>query len=98
MTLTHGEFIRRFAMHILPKRFVKIRHYGFLSSTWKRKKLKVLQEKLSVKIVDKIPKTPYLPKCSCCKTGTLKTIGVFDKRGPPTFYLGARQNLVSCKL
>ena len=32
MTLTHQEFIRRFALHILPKRFVKIRHYGFLSS------------------------------------------------------------------
>jgi hypothetical protein len=29
MTLTHQEFIRRFALHILPKRFVKIRHYGF---------------------------------------------------------------------
>jgi hypothetical protein len=24
MTLTHQEFIRRFALHILPKRFVKI--------------------------------------------------------------------------
>jgi hypothetical protein len=24
-----SEFIRRFALHILPKRFVKIRHYGF---------------------------------------------------------------------
>ena len=33
MTLSHQEFIRRFALHILPKRFVKIRHYGFLSST-----------------------------------------------------------------
>jgi hypothetical protein len=29
MVLSHEEFIRRFAMHILPKRFVKIRHYGF---------------------------------------------------------------------
>lgn len=36
MALTHQEFIRRFALHILPKRFVKIRHYGFLSSTSKR--------------------------------------------------------------
>jgi hypothetical protein len=44
MTLTHEEFIRRFALHILPKRFVKIRHCGILSSTWKRQKLKALQE------------------------------------------------------
>jgi len=46
MTLTHEKFIRRFSLQILLKRFVKIRHYGFLSSTWKRKKLKLLQEKL----------------------------------------------------
>jgi hypothetical protein len=39
MTLSHEEFIRRFALHILPKRFVRIRHYGILSSTWKRSKL-----------------------------------------------------------
>ena len=42
IALMHQEFIRRFALHILPKRFtssvrrmgsgVKIRHYGFLSS------------------------------------------------------------------
>ncbi len=48
MVLSHDEFIRRFAMHILPKRFVKIRHYGFLSSTWKRIKLKKLQQKLGI--------------------------------------------------
>ena len=53
MTLTHQEFIRRFTLHILPKRFVKIRHYGFLSSTWKRQKLKLLQEKLQVKVLKK---------------------------------------------
>jgi hypothetical protein len=35
MSLTHQEFIRRFVQHILPKRFVRIRHYGILSSTWK---------------------------------------------------------------
>ncbi len=33
MTLTHEEFVRRFSQHILPKRFVRIRHYGILSST-----------------------------------------------------------------
>jgi len=42
MTLAHQEFIRRFSLHILLKRFVKIRHYGFSSSTWKRQKLKFL--------------------------------------------------------
>ena len=97
MTLTHGEFIRRFSLHILPKRFVKIRHYGFLSSTWKRQKLKLLQEKLQVKILEKVEKKPFLPKCSCCKTGNLHRIAVFDQRGPPAWYLGDSQTPNPCK-
>ncbi|MBK9580365.1 MAG: transposase [Saprospiraceae bacterium] len=31
MSLTHQEFLRRFEQHILPKRFVKIRHAGILT-------------------------------------------------------------------
>lgn len=31
MTLSVHEFIRRFALHILPRRFVRIRHFGILS-------------------------------------------------------------------
>lgn len=97
MTLTHEEFIRRFALHILPKRFVKIRHYGFLSSTWKRQKLKLLQEKLKVKVLEKVEKKPFMPKCACCKVGTLHTLTVFGKRGPPDWYLGLSQKTSSSK-
>jgi hypothetical protein len=32
MTLSLGEFLRRFCLHILPPRFVKIRGYGLLSN------------------------------------------------------------------
>jgi len=97
MTLTHGEFMRRFSLHILPKRFIKIRHYGFLSSTWKRQKLKLLQQKLQVKLLEKREKKPFLPKCSCCKTGNLQTIAVFDQRGPPAWYLGGSPSSGSYK-
>jgi hypothetical protein len=31
MLLTADEFIRRFLLHVLPKRFVRIRHYGLLA-------------------------------------------------------------------
>lgn len=98
LKLTHTEFIRRFAQHILPKRFVKIRHYGFLSSTWKRKKLKVLQQKLGIQSAENSAKKPYSPKCKCCKTGNLQRIAVFDKRGPPIEFLGLSQNIVSSKI
>lgn len=97
MSLTHAEFIRRFALHILPKGFVKIRHYGFLSSTWKREKLKNLQLKLTIKIFKKPTKSVNVRKCNCCKTGTLHTIEVFDRRGPPVRYLGDRPRINPCK-
>lgn len=84
MTLSHEEFVRRFSLHILPKRFVRIRHYGILSSTWKRGNLAELQQKLWN---EKVPLRPLkCPKercCQCCKRGSLRTILSFDHRGPP---------------
>lgn len=44
MTLTIAEFLRRLAMHILPHRFVRIRHYGILSFHGRSKKIPMLQE------------------------------------------------------
>lgn len=32
MTLSLGEFVRRFCLHLLPRGFVKIRHYGLLAN------------------------------------------------------------------
>ena len=86
MTLSNAEFVRRFAQHILPPRFVRIRHYGILSSTWKRGKLQALQASLHVERKQQ-PANTMLRKCPCCKTGTLITIEVFGKRGPPQQYL-----------
>lgn len=90
LSLNHEEFVRRFAQHILPLRFVRIRHYGILSSTWKRGKLQGLQRDLKVKRPEAKVKT-FLHKCPCCKTGTMITIEVFGKRGPPKEYLLEKQ-------
>lgn len=90
MTLTNEEFTRRFAQHILPLRFVRIRHYGLLSSTWKRGKLQALQASLKVKRKEP-PLNTRLRKCPCCKTGTLITLEVFGKRGPPRQYVVEKQ-------
>ena len=32
MTLSVDEFLRRFLLHLLPKGFVRIRHFGFLAA------------------------------------------------------------------
>ena len=86
MTLSNTEFVRRFSIHILPRRFVRIRHYGILSSSWKRGKLQHLQSTLKVQIPEAKPKI-LLKKCRCCKEGNLVTIALFGQRGPPQDYL-----------
>jgi hypothetical protein len=98
MTLTHHEFICRLALHILPKGFVKIRHYGFLSSTWKRQKLGVLQSKLQIYSSVKTARATKIRKGQCYKTGNLHTILIFfDKRGPSAWYLGDSQKQLPVK-
>jgi Putative transposase/Transposase zinc-binding domain len=39
MTLDAGEFIRRFLLHVLPKGFRRIRHFGFLANACRAAKL-----------------------------------------------------------
>lgn len=48
-TLPGVEFIRRFLMHVPPKRFVRIRHYGLLASRMKTKKLSLCRNLLGCK-------------------------------------------------
>lgn len=87
LTLTTKEFIGRFAMHILPKRFVRIRHFGLLSSTSKRLHLKHLFKQLGTpKIKIKTEPLQHLV-CPKCKKGRLKTVYLFDNRGPPKHWL-----------
>jgi hypothetical protein len=50
MSLAAPEFIRRFCLHILPKGFRKIRHYGFLASRNKAR-LRYQQFKMGIKRV-----------------------------------------------
>ncbi len=38
MTVSIEEFIRRFLLHILPPRFMKIRYYGLLGNKNKKEK------------------------------------------------------------
>jgi hypothetical protein len=88
MQLEAMEFIRRFSMHILPKGFVRIRHYGILSSTSKATCLPIIYADLKAKPPIKPDKNevntaPIQAICPCCKTATMITIEVFGKRGPP---------------
>jgi hypothetical protein len=48
MTLSTTEFLRRFLLHVLPGRFVKIRYYGFLAQSQRTTALAQARDALSV--------------------------------------------------
>jgi len=50
VTITAVEFIRKFLLHSLPKRFVRIRHYGFLANRNHRANLKLIRKLLKVSV------------------------------------------------
>ena len=87
MTLDGFAFIRRYALHILPKGLVRIRHYGILSSTSKKDCAMIIKEQLPVvpPLVRLRPLLqPYNPKqCPCCKKETMHPLMQFTDRGPP---------------
>ena len=98
LIISGEEFLRRFALHVLPKAFVKIRHFGLFSAR-SADKLHVTKclmqgkpatkrekpEKKNWKQVckEKLNFDPDL--CPCCKKGTmiLKEYLEVPKRGPP---------------
>ena len=48
MTLDVDEFIRRFLLHVLPKKFMRIRYFGFLANRSKKQNLKRCRELLGL--------------------------------------------------
>ncbi len=82
-TLRGEEFLRLFCLHILPVGFTRIRHYGFLSSASKSKKLPLIRALLGDKTVYQKSKDwkellfrkmgIKLDSCKCCG-GKMKAI------------------------
>jgi hypothetical protein len=48
MTLLATEFLRRFFLHVLPKGFVRIRHFGFLSNRFRTSQLPLCRRLLEM--------------------------------------------------
>lgn len=88
LTLEAIEFIRRFAQHILPRGFIRIRHYGILSGTGKTTSIPLIRLQLPpvLTLAVKPPRqlVEYNPLlCPCCQTETMVLLQVLPKRGPP---------------
>jgi hypothetical protein len=93
MTLSAEEFIRRFLVHVLPDRFVKIRHYGILGSRNKTTKLELCKKLtgtvFKVRGTEKLSAVEMIMRltgrditiCPCCGCGKLTRYGALS---PPT--------------
>jgi hypothetical protein len=78
MTLSAAEFLRRFAQHILPRGFVRIRQYGLLANRCRAGNLTVARQRLSAtpKPPEPCPNsTTDAPTWSCPQCGAAMQIG-----------------------
>jgi hypothetical protein len=97
MTLSADEFIRRFLLHVLPKGFHRIRHYGLLASAGCKANIARAKELIGATIPQEPPAqhdtadpaatTDHRPPCPCCG-GRMVIVEVFARsaapRGPPS--------------
>jgi hypothetical protein len=87
MTLANTEFIRRFAQHILPERFTKIRTYGYLANRNRHQRINELLKVMQLPLHKGLLKVPMqlamlldygvdITECPCCKNKTMQLVQV----------------------
>jgi hypothetical protein len=103
MTLDAHEFIHRFLMHILPKGFVKIRYFGFLSNRHRRDRLSLCRQLLNAPPPEIDPqlvdwKTRYqaltgtsLDICPFCHQGRMRLLQIL----PPLWKQRPDQHIIT---
>jgi Putative transposase/Transposase zinc-binding domain len=86
MTLATNEFIRRFLIHVLPKGFHRIRHYGLFAKGSCADNIALARELLAVAKPEGQPTAaavdPSKPNCPCCG-GRMIIIEVFERGATP---------------
>jgi hypothetical protein len=87
--LSGVEFLRRFCMHILPYRFVKIRYYGILSSKQKDLVKSFADKKQETKPIEsrqeRVSRLTGFDRFQCpfCKTGIMHTVELLPRIRAP---------------
>lgn len=100
MTLSTDEFIRRFLLHVLPRGFHRIRHYGLLAASSRKASLTLVRKLLGVAAsADEITiddEPDPRPPCPCCG-GHMVIIETFERwqqpRAPPAVTMPVREAL-----
>jgi hypothetical protein len=91
MTLAPDEFIRRFLLHVLPKGFHRIRHYGLLASASCKANIAHAKELIAAPLPAVDPSTEedsataaadHRPPCPCCG-GRVIVVETFGRGGEP---------------
>jgi hypothetical protein len=82
MTLATAEFIRRFLLHVLPKGFHRIRHYGLLAGATREENLAKARELLAASLPAHTNEEPaasdtLATPCPCCG-GRMIIIEIFE--------------------
>ncbi len=96
MTLPVNEFIKRFEQHILPKRFVKTRHYGILGNFKRKARINAILAKMQLPIHPPLVQVPFqlrllekygtnITICNKCKKGNFILVDIVypRNRGSP---------------
>jgi len=80
MTLPAREFLRRFCLHLLPERFVKMRHYGFLGTRQRHTRVPLARQLLAQAGVAPpllpAPSAPPAPVCPFCGSEQLLLVEI----------------------
>ena len=89
MTLSKAEFLRRFAQHILPRGFMKIRSYGIFGNYRRKTRLAKIREQNCfatpkvepTSLVRWVYQQLKIPMgiCPCCKSGKLVMVDIVYK-------------------
>ena len=83
MTIAADEFIRRFLLHVLPRGFHRIRHYGLLASGARKDNLEQARQLLAVTppAADDTSVEPADPRppCPCCG-GHMIIVEIIERR------------------
>ena len=95
MTLSHDEFIRRFLMHVLPRGFHRIRHYGLLANGNRAAMIARARELLAMASREKVSEEAQTAKpttspepipCCCPRCGSrMIVIEVFARSCAPDY-------------
>jgi hypothetical protein len=87
MTISADEFVRRFLLHVLPKGFNRIRHYGLLAGATRKAHLEHARRLLGLAPPPPDDDTPdestdVRPPCPCCG-GPMVIIETFERWRQP---------------